>query len=89
MNTTNNNLTLEAVSTFLCKKEDGSFYSPSKIITKGTIITLSVPSVITGTTIFTQPDNSKYLDDIISQFHKKNLMISKEQLASGNWKIIE
>lgn len=82
------NITLEAVGDLQCKKDDGVYFSPSKIIKKREQITLKVPSVITKTTIFTQPDNSKYIDDIISQFHKKNLIISKEQLNSGNWKVI-
>lgn len=87
MNTTHI-ITLEAVSTFPCKKDDGTYYT-SKKVEKGSQITLNVPSVVTGIAIFTQPDDSKYIKDIISQFYKKDLMITKEQLVSGYWKIIE
>ncbi|MDE6311423.1 MAG: hypothetical protein K2L96_06355 [Muribaculaceae bacterium] len=82
-------LKLEATGTFHCKMEDGSFYAPSKIIEKGTQISINVPKAITKTTIFSLPDKSKYIDDIISQFHENKLMISKNQLASGYWKVIE
>ncbi|MBD5316480.1 MAG: hypothetical protein HDS11_02255 [Bacteroides sp.] len=82
-------LILEAASTFFCQKEDGSFYSPSITIKKGKTVSITVPLVITATTIFTQPNNSQYIDDIISQFHEKGLMISKNQLSRGYWNVID
>lgn len=88
MNTTHT-LTLEAVSTFSYKKENESFYSTTETIRPGIRVSITVPLVITKTTIFTLPDNSKYIDDIIAQFHEKKIMISKNQLGSGYWKVIE
>ena len=87
MNTTHI-LTLEAVSTFLCQREDGSFYTPSESVTKGTQVELVVSTVITASTIFAQPATSTHLDDIISQFHEKGIKISKKQLACAYWKVI-
>lgn len=81
-------ITLKAVSNILCQTEDGTYLDSSKIIKKGETITLNVPSAVTKATIFTQPDDSKYINDIISQFHANGLMISKKQLVSANWKVI-
>lgn len=82
-------ITLQAIGEFPCQKDDGSFYTPSKKIKEGTQITLIVSNRVTENSIFSLPNNSKDLDDIITQLHDADIMIAKNQLGAGYWKVVD
>lgn len=87
--TKNYTLTLEATGTFQCKKEEGGYYQPPIIIKEGSQITLDVPTSITQSAIFSLQKNSEQLENFINQFHSNGYMISKEQLKSAYWKVVD
>lgn len=87
-------LTLEAITKIPCKKEDNSYHTYKEVqedkeIQVGKQIIIDVPKSISKSNIFSLPKDSPILDKIISQFHAKKLYISKSQLGSGYWKVVD